>query len=75
MAIEIPEITDYNDFTFFAVLVDGEYTGKVGIAGSGGPVMAGMKSNPTIVEMTQEQVNAVQLGWIYDGIDFIQPTA
>jgi hypothetical protein len=37
--------------------------------------MAGMKSNPTIVEMTQEQVNAVQLGWIYDGIDFIQPTA
>jgi hypothetical protein len=75
MAIEVPEIADYNDFTFFAVLVDGEYTGKVGIAGSGGPVMAGMKSNPTIVEMTQEQVNVVQLGWTYDGIEFIAPTA
>jgi hypothetical protein len=75
MAIEVPEIVDYNDFTFFAVLVDGEYTGKVGIAGSGGPVMAGMKSNPTIVEMTQEQVNVVQLGWTYDGIEFIAPTA
>ena len=73
MAIEIPEITDYNDFTFFAVLVDGEYTGKVGIAGSGGPVMAGMKSNPTIVEMTQEQVNAVQLGWTYDEDGFHPP--
>ena len=75
MAIEISEINNYNDFTFFAVLVDGEYTGKVGIAGSGGPVMAGMKSNPTIVEMTQEQVNVVQLGWTYDGIEFIAPTA
>jgi hypothetical protein len=75
MAIEIPEITDYNDFTFFAVLVDGEYTGKVGIAGSGGPVMAGMKSNPTIVEMTQEQVNEVALGWVYDGTDFFRPIA
>jgi hypothetical protein len=75
MAIEISEINNYNDFTFFAVLVDGEYTGKVGIAGSGGPVMAGMKSNPTIVEMTQEQVNVVQLGWIYDGTDFLNPIA
>jgi hypothetical protein len=37
--------------------------------------MAGMKSNPTIVEMTQEQVNEVALGWVYDGTDFIQPTA
>ena len=75
MAIEVPEYTDYSDFTFFAVLVDGEYTGKVGIAGSGGPVMAGMKSNPTIVEMTQEQANAVQIGWIYDGTDFLRPIA
>jgi len=74
MAIEISEINNYNDFTFFAVLVDGEYTGKVGIAGSGGPVMAGMKSNPTIVEMTQEQANVVELGWVYDGVDFIRPT-
>ena len=73
MAIEIPEITDYNDFTFFAILVDGEYTGKVGIAGSGGPVMAGMRSNPTVVEMTQEQVNEVALGWTYDQDGFHPP--
>ena len=75
MPIDVPETINNNDFTFFAVLVDGEYAGKVGITGSGGPVMAGMKSNPTIVEMTQEQANTVQIGWIYDGIDFIQPTA
>ena len=75
MSINVPETISNNEFTFFAVVVDGEYTGKVGITGSGGPVMAGMKSNPTIIEMTQEQVDAVQFGWIYDGIDFIQPTA
>lgn len=71
MAIEIPEITDYNDFTFFAILVDGEYTGKVGFTGSGGPALAGMRSNPTIVEMTQEQANEVQLGWVYNGTTFV----
>jgi hypothetical protein len=75
MSINVPETINNNEFTFFAVVVDGEYTGKVGITGSGGPIMAGMKSNPTIIEMTQEQANEVQLGWIYNGTTFAPASA
>ncbi len=57
-------------FDFFACVVDGEYTGAVGVAAAYEPLIAGMNSNPTIIPITEEQLSMLQLGMIWDGKEF-----
>ena len=55
---------------FFACVVDGEFTGVVGVAKTYEPLIAGMNSNPTIVPIKEEQLSMLQLGMVWDGIEF-----
>lgn len=57
-------------FDFFACVVDGEFTGAVGVARYMEPLIAGMNSNPTIVPITEEQLNILKLGMVWDGKEF-----
>ncbi len=68
---EIGNIQNYDSFIWFAVVVDGEFTGRIGMSINPSPVLAGLRSNPTMIEMTNEQAEQVGLGWVYDGTTFI----
>ena len=57
-------------FDFFACVVDGEFTGVVGVAKNHEPLIAGMNSDPTIVPIKEEQLSVLQLGMIWDGTEF-----
>ena len=57
-------------FNFFACVVDGEFTGVLGVAKNYEALVAGMNSNPTIVPIKEEQLNMLQLGMIWDGTEF-----
>jgi len=64
-----------NPIKFFAVLVDNEYAGVIGFPESDNmeAVLAGLNSNPTILPINIEQVNNVQVGFIWDGTKFVKP--
>lgn len=66
--------TTDSDFFWFAIVVDGDYTGRIGIGKAISPALLGLRSNPVMVEMTPEQALEVNLGWVYDGETFIQET-
>ena len=55
---------------FFAVVVDGEFCGTIGLTASQDSTVAGLKSNPTIVPITHEQLSELRLGHTYDGKEF-----
>ena len=57
-------------FDFFACVVDGEFTGSLGVARNMDALIAGMNSNPTIIPITEEQLSILQLGMIWDGKEF-----
>lgn len=57
-------------FDFFACVVDGEFTGIVGVAKTYEPLIAGMNSNPTIIPIKEEQLSMLQLGVIWDSTEF-----
>jgi len=57
-------------FEYFACVVDGEYTGAVGVAVSMDALVAGMSSNPTIIPINKEQAFGLRLGVIWDGKEF-----
>ena len=57
-------------FDFFACVVDGEFTGVVGVGRDFGPLIAGMHSDPTIVPIKEEQLHVLQLGMVWDGTEF-----
>lgn len=63
----------YPDYAWFAIVVDGEFTGKIGMTKIPSAALAGLRSNPTMIEMSQEQAVDVQVGWVYDGTTFITP--
>ena len=59
----------------FGVVVDGEFTGHFSVGGNLHiPLVAGLRSDPKIIEMTQEEVNTVTLGWTYNEFGFQQPS-
>ena len=49
-------------FEYFACVVNGEYAGTLGVAHSMPALIAGMKSEPTIVPITDEQRKNIVLG-------------
>jgi hypothetical protein len=58
----------------FAFVVDGEVVGTISIpsiAPNSDRIWAGLSSNPTIVESTDNP--EVQFGWAYDGQSFVAP--
>ena len=57
-------------FSYFAAVVDGEYTGAVGVSYNMPALIAGMNSNPTIIPITKEQAFSLNLGVIWDGKEF-----
>lgn len=57
-------------FSFFAAVVDGEYTGSFGVSFNMQPLIAGLNSQPVIVPIKEEQLNMLQLGMIWDGKEF-----
>jgi len=59
-----------HEFDFFACVVDGEFTGVLGVAKNHEPLIAGMNSNPTIIPIKEEEVNMLRLGMIWDGTEF-----
>jgi len=60
---------------FFAVLVGDEYAGVIGFPENSNmeAVLAGLNSNPTILPINIEQINNVQVGFIWDGTKFNRP--
>jgi hypothetical protein len=70
---DLSESTD-SDFFWFAIVVDGDYTGRIGIGKAISPALLGLRSNPVMIEMTPEQALEVNLGWVYNGETFIQET-
>jgi hypothetical protein len=59
----------------FGVIVDGDFTGHFSVGGNIHiPLVAGLRSDPKIIEMSQEEVNTVTLGWTHDGSGFQQPS-
>lgn len=75
MSTEIESINNHgiNDFFWFAIVVDGDYAGKIGISKNPSPALAGLRSNPTMIEMSPEQALEVSLGWIHNGTTFVIP--
>lgn len=69
--MEQEKLQHLEDFTWFAIVVDGEFCGKIGMAKNPTPELAGLMSDPTIVELNQEQAKKVTLGWVYDGANFV----
>ena len=69
--MEQEELQHLEDFTWFAIVVDGEFCGKIGMAKNPTPDLAGLQSNPTIIELNPEQAKKVTLGWVYDGTTFV----
>jgi hypothetical protein len=65
------ENTEPDNIIWFAIVVDGEFTGRIGIGGNPSPSLAGLRSNPTMIEMSEEQVTQVGLGWVHDGTTFV----
>ena len=65
------ELQHLEDFTWFAIVVDGEFCGKIGMGKNPTAELAGLMSDPTIIELNQEQVKKVTLGWVYDGTTFV----
>ena len=63
-------LSTYQDYAWFAIVVDGEFTGKIGITQNPSAALAGLRSNPTMIEMSQEQATEVQVGWVHDGTTF-----
>jgi hypothetical protein len=57
-------------FDYFACVVDGEFTGAVGVSYNMPALVAGMNSNPTIIPITKEQAFELRLGTIWDGKEF-----
>jgi len=57
-------------FSYFAAVVDGEYTGSFGISFNMQPLIAGLNSAPVIVPITKEQAFSLNLGIIWDGKEF-----
>jgi hypothetical protein len=72
--LSVPSSYAHTDFIWFAIVVDGEFTGKIGMVANPSPALAGLRSNPTMIEMTNEQSLEVGLGWLYDGTTFVLPT-
>jgi len=64
-----------NPIKFFAVLVGNEYAGVIGFPETSNmeAVLAGLNSNPTILPINIEQINNVQVGFIWNGNTFIRP--
>lgn len=73
--MEVPPNADMTPIRFFAVVVDGEYTGVFGIPDKEtmAAVLAGLDSNPTIVPVTKEQLGGIAVGWLWDGERFTAP--
>lgn len=69
--MEQEELQQFEDFTWFAIVVDGEFCGKIGMAKNPTAELAGLMSDPTIIELSLEQANKVKLGWVYDGATFV----
>lgn len=63
----------YPNYVWFAIVVDGEFTGKIGITENPSAALAGLRSNPTMIEMSQEQAVDVRVGWVHDGTTFLLP--
>ena len=59
-------------FEYFACVVNGEYAGTLGVAHSMPALIAGMKSEPTIVPITDEQRNNIVLGMVWNGTEFLE---
>jgi len=62
------------EFVYFAIVADGDFTGMIGMGANAGPALMGLRSNPTMVELTPEQVGVVNLGWVYNGETFVEDT-
>ena len=57
-------------FSYFAAVVDGEYTGAFGVSFNMPALIAGLNSAPVIVPITKEQAFSLSLGVIWDGKEF-----
>ena len=68
-------LSTYPNYVWFAIVVDGEFTGKIGMTENPSAALAGLRSNPTMIEMSQEQSTMVQVGWVHDGTTFSLPVA
>lgn len=66
-------LTTYPNYLWFAIVVDGEFTGKIGIPENPSAALAGLRSNPTMIEMSQEQAVDVRVGWVHNGTTFVLP--
>ena len=57
-------------FSYFAAVVDGEFTGTFGVSINMPALIAGLNSDPVIIPVTKEQAFTLQLGTIWNGKEF-----